>query len=331
MENVTASKDKEAMKHELENSTLNPAEISFAGESRKKSVEILMERAKASRVYDTPDKGILWGWEVSAYILTKAIASGVILIPFIGMLLRIDGISDTIQYISGIISVVFLLLTGILLVKDLDQPKRFLYVLLRPQWNSWLTRGGYAITLMGGFTTFWLLGKYFGIGFLSNIFLWLAAIMALIVAVYTAFLFAQAKGRDFWQSPVLVLHMMIHSFMAGSAAFTILFAMVQPATELITFTHTVLAGSIIINLLLMVIELSITHPTLDAKKVVEMILSGRYSRLFWLGAIMLGNLLPLVIVFAFPTLVIAACIFSLLGIFITEKIWVEAPQRIPLT
>jgi hypothetical protein len=107
--------------------------------------------------------------------------------------------------------------------------------------------------------------------------------------------------------------------------------MVQPTTELITFTHTVLAGSIIINLLLMVIELSITHPTLDAKKVVEMILSGRYSRLFWLGAIMLGNLLPLVIVFAFPTLVIAACIFSLLGIFITEKIWVEAPQRIPLT
>ena len=331
MENVSASKDKEAMKHELENSTLNPAEISFAGESRKKSVEILMERAKASRVYDTPDKGILWGWEVSAYILTKAIASGVIIIPFIGMLLGIDGISDTIIYTSGIVSVVFLLLTGMLLVKDLDQPKRFLYVLLRPQWNSWLTRGGYAITLMGGFTTFWLLGKYFGIGFLSNIFLWLAAIMALIVAVYTAFLFAQAKGRDFWQSPMLVLHMMIHSFMAGSAAFTILFAMVQPATELITFTHTVLAGSIIINLLLMVIELSITHPTLDAKKVVEMILSGRYSRLFWLGVIVSGNLLPLVIVFAFPTLVIAVCIFSLLGIFITEKIWVEAPQRIPLT
>ena len=31
---------------------------------------------KAKRVYDAPSKGILWGWEVSAYIWTKGIASG---------------------------------------------------------------------------------------------------------------------------------------------------------------------------------------------------------------------------------------------------------------
>ena len=40
----------------------------------------------------------------------------------------------------------FLVVTGILLVVDLKQPKRFLYVLLRPQWQSWLVRGAYIIT-----------------------------------------------------------------------------------------------------------------------------------------------------------------------------------------
>ena len=38
---------------------------------------------KARRVYDTPDKGILWGWEVSAYVMTKAVSAGAFLIPFI--------------------------------------------------------------------------------------------------------------------------------------------------------------------------------------------------------------------------------------------------------
>jgi len=32
----------------------------------------------------------------------------------------------------------FLGITGILLVMDLDRPERFLYVMLRPNWDSWV-------------------------------------------------------------------------------------------------------------------------------------------------------------------------------------------------
>jgi len=34
---------------------------------------------KPRRVYDAPDKGVLWGWEVLASIFTKAIATGTFL------------------------------------------------------------------------------------------------------------------------------------------------------------------------------------------------------------------------------------------------------------
>jgi formate-dependent nitrite reductase membrane component NrfD len=315
----------------LENSAINSPEISFAVKGKKKSVQVLMEQGKASRVYDTPDKGILWGWEVSAYILTKAIAAGTILIPFTGILVGIQGITVPLLYIAGITSLVFLLFTGILLVMDLDQPRRFLYVLLRPQWNSWLTRGGYSITLMGGFTTFWLIGLYFQLEVLSQVFLWLTSFTALVVAVYTAFLFAQAKGRDFWQSPVLVLHMLIHSFMAGSAYFAIIFALIKPSEGFQNFNFTLLMISVIVNLILIAVELSITHPTQDAKRVVSMIVSGRYKKLFWIGSIVTGNILPLFVLTFFPGLAILASILILTGIFLTEKIWVEAPQRISLT
>ena len=41
--------------------------------------------------------------------------------------------------------------------------------------------------------------------------------LAVVAAVYTAFLFAQAKGRDFWQNPLLSVHLLAHALLAGSA------------------------------------------------------------------------------------------------------------------
>ncbi|MEK6781797.1 MAG: 4Fe-4S dicluster domain-containing protein [Bacteroidota bacterium] len=311
-------------------SQLDSKAISYAG-APKKSVEVLMEAAKARRVYDTPDKGILWGWEVSAYILTKAISAGVILIPFIGMIANGTELNHEWKYAIGALSLVFLLATGVLLVKDLDQPSRFLYVLLRPQWKSWLAKGGYAITLFGGLVTCWIVAVYFEFENLAAVAFILSVMMATIVAVYTAFLFAQAKGRDFWQSPTMVLHMFTHSIMAGSAALLIWAVFMSAPKEWIKFNEALLWWSTIFNLVLMLIEVSITHPTQDAKTVVSMIVSGRYKINFWMGAIVIGNILPLGLLSDIINLSIIASIMSLIGIFITEKIWVEAPQRIPLT
>ncbi|HPQ22505.1 MAG TPA: polysulfide reductase NrfD, partial [Saprospiraceae bacterium] len=100
-----------------------------------KSIEVLMDSKK--QVYNTPDKGILWGWEVSGYVWTKAIAAGSILVPAIASLFTENTISPNTWMLSAGIGLIFLMLTGLLLVKDLDRPDRFLYVLLRPHWGSW--------------------------------------------------------------------------------------------------------------------------------------------------------------------------------------------------
>lgn len=308
---------------------LDSKQISYSS-ANKKSVEVLMDAGKARRVYDTPDKGILWGWEVSAYILTKAISSGAILIPFIAWMMGVE-LEGKDKFLAGTLALVFLAITGALLVKDLDQPKRFLYVLLRPQWKSWLAKGAYIITLFGGLVTAWMVALYFEAAQLANFIFVAGALMAVMVAVYTAFLFAQSKGRDFWQSPTLVLHMFAHSIMAGSAAFLIIAEFIPTQAAWVNLNVIMLMGSILFNLILMLIELTITHPTHDAKTVVSMIVSGRYKAAFWVGAILVGNVLPLVMLSNWASMHAAGAILALFGIFITEKIWVEAPQRIPLT
>ena len=313
--------DKEAMKEIL------------AGNAKgngQKQIEAIM--AKSKRVYDAPSKGTLWGWEVSAYVWTKAISTGAFLVPFLALGFGFAEVSETLKWVGLGLGILFLTLTGGLLVKDLDKPSRFVYVLLRPQWKSWLVRGGYAITLFGGFLTLWAVSILMGWELVELIALWAGAVLGIITSIYTAFLFAQAKSRDFWQSPALSLHMLLHSFMAGGAVFGLFSVINSASMEWMSYVNLVLLISIGLNLFTMLLELATPHATIDAKKTVEMILSGRYKNLFWMGIVILGNIIPLVLIgFDIPFGLPVASLCILIGIYITEHVWVQAPQQIPLS
>lgn len=303
-----------------------------AANGPKKSVEVMMGK-EARRIYDTPNKGILWGWEVSGYVWTKAISAGVLLVLFFGMLFGWATPTLEMEYWTYGIGLVFLALTGLLLIKDLDQPKRFAYVLLRPHWTSWLVKGGYAITIYGGLLTLMVVSRFFGWGLVSVVAMWLTVITSVVVAIYTAFLFGQAKGRDFWQSPMLALHMLVHSVMAGAATLLLVAIGLDMVAEWQTYLLAALGTGIMLNLLTLLFELGTNHPTVDAHRTAQMIYKGRYANTFYLGVLIVGNLVPLVLVFfgSGTIALAAAAVTTLLGIYLTERIWVEAPQRIPLS
>ena len=309
-----------------------------AGEVAKngsqKSIDVML--GKGRRAYDVADKGILWGWEVSAYVWTKAIATGVFLVAMIGFFAGWGVTEHWAINEAVVIGTTFLAITGALLVMDLDRPDRFLYVLLRPHWGSWLVKGGYSIGIYG--TLLAVLGgmAYFQIGSGTIVFalLGLTTIFAVITSIYTAFLFSQAKGRDFWQSPILAIHMLVHSLMAGAAVYTLtnLFIVTDGGWEV--FLKYILMAGIAINLFTMFIELYTTHPTDDAKRTVQSIVNGRYKTLFWGGVIAFGNVLPLVLLLvggSHSVLLAATGVIVLIGIYLVNHIWVEAPQRIPLS
>jgi formate-dependent nitrite reductase membrane component NrfD len=283
------------------------------------------------KVYDAPDKGVVWGWEVSAYVWTKGIAAGALLIPFIGSAFGFLSNNQNMQWTGIVAAIVFLIVTGALLVIDLDRPQRFAYVMLRPQWDSWLVRGAYAIALYGLCLTLVAISKYFDWAGLEQACWWLGAALAIITAVYTAFLFAQAKGRDFWQSPTLPLHMLIHALLAGAAIFG-LAALFSGSSHGLGFVRSALQIGLAANLLVLAGELLTAHPTQDSKNTVRMIVSGPFKMPFWVGSILGGNVVPLLIMgFAGTELLPLAGTMVLFGVLITEHIWVKAPQLIPLS
>ncbi|MDH5750968.1 MAG: polysulfide reductase NrfD, partial [Deltaproteobacteria bacterium] len=156
----------------------------------------------------------------------------------------------------------------------------------------------------------------------------LLVVGGVMTTVYTAFLFAQAKGRDFWQSPLMSVHMLAQGAMAGSAAWLGLAWYLDgalPGTTVI-----LLQVAIVAHLLVMLVEFTLPHSSRDVELVTEMILHGPFQKSF-AAAVILGNLLPLGLLSApVDELRLAAAVLVLLFALVVEHIWVRAPQLVSL-
>src|SRR4029453_18983058 len=115
----------------------------------------------------------------------------------------------------------FLAATSLLLVFDLKRPDRFFYLLTKPNLRSWLVLGGYVLMIFGMLASVWL---FQGLtrGVFSTWIVWPTALFSIASAGYSAFVFAQARGRDFWQSPLLFWHLLIQAVAAGAAMLTLI-------------------------------------------------------------------------------------------------------------
>src|SRR5260221_1272218 len=160
--------------------------------------------------YDVPRQRT-WGLKVAAYIWTKSIAAGAALVPALLRILGRDTSGPLFSRVAPALALVFLALTGVLLVADLKRPERFWTILVRPQWRSWLARGAFIITAYGPVLAAWAWASWTGQGGWPAILAWPVALLAVMTAVYTAFLFAQCEGRDLWQSRLLGLHLLLHA------------------------------------------------------------------------------------------------------------------------
>ena len=292
--------------------------------------ELLHEEAR--RVYDIGESHYQsWGWEVYSYTWTKSISAGALLVPALLMLAGIVAPSADLLGVSAFVSGVFLALTGVLLVLDLEQPKRFHWVLLRPNWRSWLVKGAYVITAFGGYLGLVVLGWLAGVsGVVHPLVLGVGAVLSAATAVYTAFLFSQSKGRDLWQSPAMPLHMFTQAVVAGGAVAA--FLGLAGFGELVGPSRLVLGAGVVVHAAIVASEIFTPHQTEDAEEAAARITRGRFSTAFWVGGVGVGILVPLAVLGlgGSAALVAFSGLAALAGLFAFEYCWITAPQTISL-
>lgn len=289
------------------------------------------DAGQTREVYDVPHPAP-WGWKIAAYLWTKSIAAGVLLISALLMILRFPSALSNI--VSPIIALVAVAATLALLIFDLKRPDRFFYMLITPNFRSWLVLGGNILMVYGALAGVWL---YCGLSKsdVPAVIVWLTVVFAVGTAAYSAFLFAQAKGRDFWRHKWFnAWQLLVQALVAGSAVQWSA-AMLQ---RLIPFDQarycaSALKISLILWLINLAIELVLPQRTAEEHMARRSLIRGPLSRHF-LSLVVLGVLCPLGILAVFgnsTTLVTVAALMALFGLFWFEYVWVRAAQSVPLS
>jgi formate-dependent nitrite reductase membrane component NrfD len=290
-------------------------------------------------VYNAQHK-IPWHWPVPAYLVTKGIAAGLFLILSLGLGFGLFAFDSVSFLLSGLIILAFLGITTGFLVYDLEKPARFLRILLRPQWKSWLTRGAVLLVAFSTLAGIWFVGELAAwmdwispdvAAAVRPWFMWIGLPLSVGAAVYTAFLFGQAEGRDLWQSTLLPVHLIVQALVAGAAALLLLNLFVSVPADIMTVAIRVFAGTLVLDLLVTLMgEFGMPHASEVAARAAHRISHGTYKKHFWWGSIVLGHVVALALLIP-GTAVLngVAAAASLIGLYLYEYAFVTAPQEIP--
>jgi Ni/Fe-hydrogenase subunit HybB-like protein len=211
----------------------------------------------------------------------------------------------------------------VLLIWDLRHPWRFYLIFTRHHWRSWLVRGSFIIGGYGAAVTVYLIGSLAGSVVVRQVAAGFVIPLALATACYTAYLFAQARARDLWQSPLLAPHLAVQAVLAGAAAILPFALWLGPASA-VTRTEVLLAAAAAAHVLLIGGEITVTHPTEHAHLAAAAMTRGRFARYFWPG------LAAVAIAIAAPWIGVAAVPLALAGLLAHEHAYVQAGQSVPL-
>ncbi len=290
-----------------------------------------VDEAKARTVYDVDHLAHPWGLKVAGYLWTKSIAAGALLVAALAPVFGWPSEPGLFGLAAPSLSLVFLLLTTLLLILDLKRPERFHYVVLHPNPTSWLVWGTWILIGFGMVAAGWLAGAIVDSPGLLNVLRLPAILLAAAAAGYSAFLFSQAEGRDFWQSPLLLWHFLAAAIVAGGATL-LLVGQVLGRGTVVGHLGSLLAAALMINTLMIGADLFSSHPNQDARQAARLMTDGAFRVPFWGGVVVAGTLLPLLLLaWGEEVGVTAAATLSLAGLAIYEHLWVRTGQAIPLS
>jgi formate-dependent nitrite reductase membrane component NrfD/ferredoxin len=296
-------------------------------------------------VYDAPHAVRPWGWRVSAYLWTKSIAAGALLVAAFGAWDRLFTVA------APALSLLFLAITTALLVLDLKRPDRFFYILFKPNWRSWLVWGAWILMAFGAAGSLWLIAGLTGQHALIKLLAIPTIVLALATAGYSALLFGQAEGRDFWQSPLVLPHLIVAAVVAGSAVLIAAVAVLaRPEAcpdrayasaacydpRLLDGLTPIMLVALVLHAALLGLELFSRHPVRDVSLAARLVTHGAYRVRFWAGVLVAGVAAPIALVMIGAALdssavTALAALLALAGLWLWEDLWVKAGQSVPLS
>jgi len=247
--------------------------------------------------------------------------------------------------IGVVMAILLLIIAPMILLIDLEQPLRFWHLILYLRITSPITWGTFLLTLYP--MNCMIYGYFMFKGDLkrTKIFGLIGIPLALLVHGYTGFILALGKARVLWNTAIMPPIFLVSAMVSG-IALMILVVIVkdfilqrkkEPDRTLIYALGKFLVASIVLDLLLIGIDLSVLlTSTTEAYMAALMLLDGQFSLLFLGVEVILGAIIPLLLLLSpftkhwIPGLALAS-VLVMIGIFAMRCIMVIGGLSVPLS
>ena len=281
----------------------------------------------AKVVLDTAGHRVEWGWPVAMYLVTKGVGAGAAMLsPFVAAMGLTGFFAD---YLPEILGLVFTAITCVLLVEDLTKPMTFYRMMTRPNWKSWLVRGGVILTAFIGVLVLTIGLRMMGHMVYADALRWLNAAVGLAVAGYTAFLFAQCKGRDLWEGHLLLPHLLVQAAMVGAGCFLAFSGSSWQLFDGSWVARLIVILSAVVHLVISLAERFGQHPTDNARQAAAFLGVVRLGKMLaFRESLIIGVGITIGFALILPGLVFVP---ALVGLFLYEHAYVRAGQLPPLS
>lgn len=239
---------------------------------------------------------MVWGTIIALYLFLAGVSAGAFLMSsYVSRKYpKAHIVRKTGRFISPVVMAIGLLLLILDAEAGLKHPFRFIYLLTN--FKSVMTIGTYFIGM------FMMVGMYFAVmeymkKEANKMIEYVGIFLAIGTAMYTGFLIGIVHSVPLWNTTILPFLFVVSALSAGIAA-TILASSIinrQEVSQMIAVKkiHLILLFAEILLLFTMLLITSSTNEV--AASSVALLLTGKYTWLFWIGLVIIGLVIPIVL------------------------------------
>jgi formate-dependent nitrite reductase membrane component NrfD len=235
------------------------------------------------------------------------------------------------------IAVLISALMGVSYMIHLGQPSQFWRMLSKPK-TSWISRGFLFIFLYAGFALIVIILDYWVPSATTAIitFKVLGGIFAFAQSIYTGFVVSYVSAIKLWNSAILPILFVICGF-SGGLAILMGISLGGSAAQINTIENMTRITLIAFAVILIVYLWNTTYSNVAARDAVARLLGGNIAAIFWIGVVVLGVIIPIVIsivsyyIEASSPLLLTAVVTEIIGGLSLRYIILKGGIYIPLT
>lgn len=296
----------------------------------------------ATMTYDVFHQ-VEWGGLLALYFFVGGLSAGSFITSAVAALLKKEKYRPLIK-IGGILALVFIALTPVLLIVELEQPTRFwhLFVPTYIHLTSFVGWGTIFLSLFGLVCLLYYLAirreDEKNIRLLGGI----GIPLAMFVATYTGYVLASVQGRALWNSAILPVLFMVSAVISG-LAIVLASAIILNKTketvsgDVLVKMATIMGLFLILDLLLFAADGYVAYTSgVEEHEAAMILLSGPLSFLFIGVQLVIGALIPILLLLSpglkgSSTGQLVASIFVLAGALTMRYLVLAAGQAVPLS